>query len=255
MILRIGPARPPGLCAIIGPALIRSLCLVLFYAVLTVLLTPVILACILAGVRDPLLAVGLWAVRVSRRVLGVRVGVEGLERFDPRRPHIFMPNHASFMDGPLVMSLIRGAPRVILKKSVLRVPVLGLGMRHVGFVPVDRKGAAGGKKSIARAAALVRERGYSFLIFPEGTRTRDGRLQPFRRGGFFLALASGAPVVPVTVRGTFALMPKGQWYARRGRVSVIFHDPVPVAGLGEEAMAGLMETVRRAILSGMEERT
>jgi 1-acyl-sn-glycerol-3-phosphate acyltransferase len=232
--------------------LIRSLFLAVFYAVLIVLLTPVILVCMLIGVRDPLIAIGLWAVRVSRRVLGIRIEVEGLERFDPRRPHIFMPNHGSFMDGPLVMMLIRGTPRVILKKSILRVPVLGLGMRHVGFVPVDRKGAAGGKRSIARAAALIHERGYSFLIFPEGTRSRDGKLQPFRRGGFFLALASGAPLVPVTVRGTFELMPKGQWYARRGRVGVTFHDPVPVAGLSEEAMGGLMETVRRAILSGME---
>jgi len=72
------------------------------------------------------------------------------------------------------------------------------------------------------------------------------------RGGFFLALASGAPIVPVTIRGTFELMPKGQWYARRGKVGVMFHDPVPVAGLTEEAMGALMETVRRAVLSGME---
>ena len=241
-------------CAIIGPALISSLFLVLFYAVLVLLLTPVILVCIIVGVRDPLIAVGLWAVRVSRRVLGIKVEVAGLEKFDPRQPHIFMPNHASFMDGPLVMMLIRGTPRVILKKSILRVPVLGLGMRHVGFVPVDRKGAAGGKKSIARAAALIRERGYSFLIFPEGTRSRDGGLHSFRRGGFFLALASGAPIVPVTIRGTFELMPKGQWYARRGKVAVAFHEPVAVAGLTAENMGGLMETVRRAILSGMEGR-
>jgi 1-acyl-sn-glycerol-3-phosphate acyltransferase len=232
--------------------LISSLVLLLFYAVLVVLLTPVILGCMLVGVRDPLIAVGLWAVRVSRRVLGIKVEVAGLETFDPRRPHIFMPNHASFMDGPLVMRLIPGTPRVILKKSILRVPVLGLGMRHVGFVPVDRKGAAGGKKSIARAAALIRERGYSFLIFPEGTRSRDGKLRSFRRGGFFLALASGVPIVPVTIRGTFELMPKGQWYARRGKVAVTFHQPVPVAGLTAEAIGGLMETVRRAILSGME---
>jgi len=234
--------------------LIPSLFLILFYAVLVVLLAPVILVCMLVGVRDPLIAIGLWAVRVSRRVLGITVEVAGLEEFDPRQPHIFMPNHASFMDGPLVMMLIPGTPRVILKKSILRVPVLGLGMRHVGFVPVDRKGAAGGKKSIARAAALVRERGYSFLIFPEGTRSRDGKLRPFRRGGFFLALASGVSIVPVTIRGTFELMPKRQWYARRGKVSVTFHEPVPVAGFTVETMGGLMETVRRAILSGAEGR-
>jgi 1-acyl-sn-glycerol-3-phosphate acyltransferase len=239
-------------CAIIGPALIASAFLALFYAVLILLLTPVILICILVGVRDPLIGIGLWAMRVSRRLLRIKVEAEGLDRIVPGTPYIFMPNHGSFMDGPLVMMLIPGTPRVILKRSILRIPFLGLGMRHVGFVPVDRKGTEGGKRSIAQAAALVRERGYSFLIFPEGTRTRDGKLQPFRRGGFFLALASGAPIVPVTIRGTFELMPKGQWYARRGRVRVAFHEPVPVAGVTPETMGRLMETVRAAVLSGLE---
>lgn len=237
--------------AIIGPALAASAFLAVFYAVLILLLAPVILFCMLVGVRDPLIAIGLWAVRVGRRVLGIKVEAEGLDRIAPGTPYIFMPNHSSFMDGPLVMMLIPGTPRVILKRSILRIPFLGLGMRHVGFVPVDRRGTEGGKRSIARAAALVRERGYSFLIFPEGTRTRDGALQPFRRGGFFLALASGAPVVPVTIRGTFALMPKGQWHARRGRVRIVFHEPVPVSGVAPEGMGPLMETVRRAVLSGM----
>jgi len=239
-------------CAIIGPALVASAFLAVFYAVLILLLAPVILLCMVVGVRDPLIAIGLWAVRVGRRVLGIKVEAEGLDRVAPGTPYVFMPNHSSFMDGPLVMMLIPGTPRVILKRSILRIPFLGLGMRHVGFVPVDRKGTEGGKRSIARAAALVRERGYSFLIFPEGTRTRDGKLQPFRRGGFFLALASGAPIVPVTIRGTFALMPKGQWHARRGRVRIIFHEPVPVAGVAPETMGPLMEAVQRAVLSGME---
>jgi 1-acyl-sn-glycerol-3-phosphate acyltransferase len=227
----------------------RTAFLVLFYVVLVVLITPFILICILAGVRDPLVAVGLWTMRVSRRVLGIKVEASGLDGFDRRKAHIFMPNHVSFLDGPLVMTLIPGTARVILKKSVLRIPVVGVGMRFVGFVPVDRKGAEGGKKSIARAASLMRERGYSFLIFPEGTRSREGRLQAFRRGGFFLALESGAPVVPVTIRGTRELMPKGQWFARKGKVEVVFHDPIPVTGYTPGTMPDLMERVREKILS------
>jgi 1-acyl-sn-glycerol-3-phosphate acyltransferase len=227
----------------------RTTFLVLFYVVLVVLITPFILISMLAGVRDPLVAVGLWTMRVSRRVLGIKVEASGLDGFDRRKAHIFMPNHVSFLDGPLVMTLIPGTARVILKKSVLRIPVVGVGMRFVGFVPVDRKGAEGGKKSIARAASLMRERGYSFLIFPEGTRSREGRLQAFRRGGFFLALESGAPVVPVTIRGTRELMPKGQWFARKGKVEVVFHDPIPVTGYTPGTMADLMERVREKILS------
>jgi 1-acyl-sn-glycerol-3-phosphate acyltransferase len=218
-----------------------------------VFLVPALPLCALLGLREPLVSAGRALARLGRAVLGIRMEVSGLERFDHRTPYVFMPNHASFLDGPLVMTAIPGATRVILKKSILRVPVLGQAMRYVGFVPVDRKGAEGGKRSIARAAELMSERGYSFLIFPEGTRSRYGSLQPFRRGGFFLALAGGAPIVPVSIRGTFEIMPKKRWLARRGSVRVAFHDPVPVEGRTPENMAGLMDEVRRAILSGMEE--
>ena len=227
----------------------RTTALVFFYVLLVILITPFIVFCMLTGLRNPLIAVGQWAMRVSGRVLGIKVEVSGLDRIDPRTALIFMPNHTSFLDGPMLEMLIPGAARVVLKKSVGRIPIVGLAMRFVGFIPVDRKGAEGGKRSIARAVRMVREKGYSFLIFPEGTRSRDGKLQRFRRGGFFLALESGAPIVPVTIRGTFALMPKGQKFARRGTVRVAFHDPIPVTGYTIETMAGLMEKVREAILS------
>lgn len=231
--------------------MIRTGFLVVFYVVLVILLTPFILFCMLAGLRDPLIAVGQWAMRVGRRVLGIEVEAAGLDRLDPGQAYIYMPNHLSFLDGPLLETLIPGAARVILKKPVLRIPVIGLAMRHVGFVPVDRKGEEGGKKSIAKAAALMRGRGYSFLIFPEGTRSLDGKLQRFRRGGFFLALETGAPIVPVTIRGTYELMPKGQKYARKGKVKVEFHEPVPVTGYARENMDGLMERVRAVIAAGL----
>jgi 1-acyl-sn-glycerol-3-phosphate acyltransferase len=230
--------------------LIRTALLVVFYAAVVVVVTPFILFCMLVGLRDPLISIGLWAMRVSRRVLGITIETDGTGRLDPNTPSVYMPNHVSFLDGPLVMVLIPGVARVILKKSILRIPVVGMGMRHVGFVPVDRKGAAGGKRSIARAVRLMRTRGYSFLVFPEGTRSRDGRIGKFRRGGFFLALESGAPIVPVTIMGTRELMPKKQWFARPGTVRVVFHEPVPVAGHTPETMDALMEKVRAAILSG-----
>ena len=227
----------------------RTIALVLFYVLLVILITPFIVFCMVAGWRDPLIAVGQWAMRVSGHGLGIKVEVSGLDRIDPRTALIFMPNHISFLDGPLLEMLIPGAARVVLKKSVLRIPIVGLGMRFVGFVPVDRKGVKGGKRSIAKAVQMVREKGYSFLIFPEGTRSRDGKLQRFRRGGFFLALETGASIVPVTIRGTFELMPKGQKYARKGSVCVAFHDPIPITGYTIVTLAGLMEKVREAILS------
>jgi 1-acyl-sn-glycerol-3-phosphate acyltransferase len=226
----------------------RTALLVFFYIVLVIAVTPFIVFCMLAGLRQPLVAVGLWAMRVSRRILGIEIEASGLEWVGKGTPSVVMPNHSSFLDGPLVMLFIPGAARAILKKSVLRIPIVGTAMRFVGFVPVDRKGAEGGKKSIAKAASLMKKRGYSFLIFPEGTRTRDGRLGPFHRGGFFLALESGAPIIPVTISGTRGLMPKGQWFARRGTVRAVFHEPVPVAGCSAEKIGDLMEKVKTAIL-------
>jgi 1-acyl-sn-glycerol-3-phosphate acyltransferase len=98
----------------------------------------------------------------------------------------------------------------------------------------------------------MKGRGYSFLVFPEGTRTLTGRLREFRRGGFFLAAAAGAPVIPVSIQGTFALMPKGRLVPRRGPVRVTFHPPVSAAGVGPDEVGALIARVRGAILAGLD---
>ena len=114
---------------------------------MVIVITPFIIFCMLTGFRQPLVSIGLWAMRVCRRVLGIDVEASGLDHIDPLTPLVFMPNHASFIDGPLVMVLIPGVARVVMKKSILRIPIVGLAMRFVGFVPVDRKGAEGGKRA------------------------------------------------------------------------------------------------------------
>jgi len=229
----------------------RASFLLLIYSLIVILVGPVLLVCWALGVREPLMAIGKWAMRVSRAVMGIKVDVSGLERFDPKASYVFMPNHESFLDGPMMVMVIPQSVRVIVKKNVFGIPILGWAMRYVGCVPVDRRAGGGGIKSIEKASRLMRERGYSFLIFPEGTRSLDGKLQRFRRGGFFLAIAGGAPIVPVTIRGTFELMPKGQFGAKRGTVSVVFHPPVPVDGYSEGNVAELVERVRAAVSSGL----
>ncbi|MBC7349391.1 MAG: 1-acyl-sn-glycerol-3-phosphate acyltransferase [Candidatus Aminicenantes bacterium] len=232
-------------------AVVRTIILVIFYVVLVVLLTPVLLVCWPLGIRDPLLIVAKWAMGVSRRILALKVEVQGLENVDPARSYVFMANHLSFLDGPLLFYVIPQLVRVILKKSVFRLPVVGPGMRFVGFIPVDRKRASGGKRSLNQAARMMKEKGYSFLIFPEGTRSRNGRLQPFKRGGFFLALAAGAPIIPITIKGTFELMPKGRVFPHSGKISVIFHRPLETSGKSSDDIPGLIEEVSRAIASSL----
>jgi 1-acyl-sn-glycerol-3-phosphate acyltransferase len=229
----------------------RTILLALIYAALIFVLLVLLLIFWPFGLREPLLRLGKWAIGLAPGILGIKVKIAGRDMIDKGRPYIFMSNHLSFLDGPLLFLLIPQSIRVILKKEVFRIPVVGQGMRFVGFVPVDRKGVRGGKKSIDRAAQLMRERGYSYLIFPEGTRSRDGRTQAFKRGGFFLALDSGAAVAPITIRGTYELMPRGTIFARRGKIDVLFHPPVPVKGFDQHNMQTLIDKVKDIIVSGL----
>jgi 1-acyl-sn-glycerol-3-phosphate acyltransferase len=162
-----------------------------------------------------------------------------------------MSNHLSFLDGPLLMTVLDRPARVVVKRFVFRVPVLGPGMRFAGYVPLDKEGAGAGRRSIARAVELIREKGYSFLIFPEGTRSPDGTMQKFRRGGFFLALEAGAPIVPVSIKGTYELMPRGTWRIRKGPVRIVFHDPIAVSSYAAEVLPELMEKVKTAVSSAL----
>ncbi len=223
------------------------------YVILAILLIPVIVICFLIRWPQPLFPLGKGAVRLGQFLLGMRLDVSGLENIDKKASYVFMCNHLSAIDGPLLFMLIPQSIRVILKKESFRIPIIGQAMRLVSFVPVDRKGLKGGKKSIDQAIRMITEKGYSFMIFPEGTRSRDGKLQAFKRGGFFLALNSQVPVAPVTIQGTFELMPKGSFFIKKGRVRVQFHPIVPIQGFDHDSLPELMGKVRAAIQSGLEE--
>lgn len=231
--------------------LLRTLIAALFILLAVLAIIPLFLVCLVFRWREPLLAYARGFLRVGRWIIGLKVRVTGRENLAGPGPRVFMANHVSFVDGPLLFILVPDRLRVILKKSLFRFPILGPGMKYAGFVPVDR-GAGSGKASIDLAVAGMKGQGLSFLIFPEGTRSGDGRVQAFRRGGFFLALSAGAPIVPVSIRGAFRIMPRGRWIPRRGTVEVVFHPPVETAGLAAAGMDGLIEAVRGAVIKGVE---
>jgi 1-acyl-sn-glycerol-3-phosphate acyltransferase len=230
----------------------RTVFLLLIYVLLTIVLFILLLVFLPFGIRDPLLRISRWAMGLSAKILGIKIEVSGVDKIDQKTPYIYMANHLSFLDGPMLFMLIPQLIRVILKKEIFRLPIIGQGMRFVRFVPVDRKGGRGGKKSIEKAARLIREKGYSFLIFPEGTRSHDGRIQAFRRGGFFLALESQASVVPISIRGTYELMPRGTIFAKKGKVQVLFHPPVSVQGYESTNMQALVDRVKGIVESGLK---
>jgi 1-acyl-sn-glycerol-3-phosphate acyltransferase len=188
---------------------------------------------------------------LGRLILGIHLEISGRETVDRKKPAVFMANHESFLDGPLLFLAIPQYVRVILKKEIFRIPIIGWAMKFVGFVPVDRKGLKSGRISIEQATRLIKEKHYSYLIFPEGTRSLDGQMQPFRRGAFFLAVNSQAPIVPITLEGSYELMPKGSSLAEKGTVRVVFHEAVWVRNFGEKDIPQLIETVRTRIQSGL----
>jgi len=195
----------------------RTLIILFIYGLLAILLIPVLFFCYLVRYSQPLILIGKWAIWLGQKILGIRLEVSGLENIDKKASCVFMANHLSIIDGPMLFMIIPQSVRVILKKEVFRIPIIAQAMRQVGFIPVDRKRLRGGKESIDRASRHIKEEGCSFLIFPEGTRSRDGKLQPFKRGGFFLALASLAPIVPVSIEGSYELMPRGSFFAKKGK--------------------------------------
>ncbi len=229
----------------------RTLFLLIIYVLITLLLTPVVFLCSLCKSSLPLIWAGKQAMRIGPKILGIRIEVTGVDVVERDKSYIFMSNHLSFLDGPLLYFVIPQPIRVILKKEIFRIPIIGSGMKQVGFVPVDRKGIRGGKKSIDHAVRLMKEKRYSFLIFPEGTRSRSGKLQEFRRGGFFLALESQSAIVPISIQGSYELMPKGNFFVRKGKIKVVFHPPISVNGYHKGNLPGLLDKVRGVIQSGL----
>ena len=187
---------------------------------------------------------------------GVRVRVSGRENLVPGRQYIAMMNHVNFFD-PLVFQVaFRPAVRGVEEESHFRWPVYGRTIRRLGMFPISRKHTASAVETLRRAAAWVRERPeVSFAILPEGTRTRTGRLGPFKRGGFFMAIETGLDILPVVQRGASAINRKGSLTVRPGRVDVIFEPPVSTAGYGKENVGELIERVRRVFLDRLGEST
>ena len=181
---------------------------------------------------------------------GVRVKMHGLEKIDPARTYIYMSNHASNIDPPIMLPRIPRRTSVMAKKELFSYPILGKIMRLGSLVPVDRRNRDAGIAAV-RAATGVVQNGVNMTIYVEGKRSFDGRLLPFKKGPFYLAEACNVAVVPVTITGTHYVMPKGRFAIKPGKVEMIFHDPIEPADFGGRDC--LMEKVRRAIDSRLPE--
>ena len=192
--------------------------------------------------------VGIWGAFTGIRLAGVRVQTVGLDKLNPSRTYIFMANHVSNVDPPLLIPLIPRRTSVMAKKELFRYPLLGEVMRLASLVPVDRGNREAGIAAV-RSAAKVIQQGINMTIFVEGHRSFDGKLLPFKKGPFYLAEECRVPVVPITISGTHYIMPKRRFRIKPGTITVIFHSPIEPSEFRSREC--LMEQVRTAINSGL----
>ena len=190
----------------------------------------------------------MWGAWNGVRLTGVRVATVGLDQLDAAGTYIFMSNHVSNLDPPILIPLIPRRTSVMVKKELFTYPILGRAMRMGSLVPVDRGNRDAGIEAV-KAAKQVIGQGLNMTIYVEGKRSFDGKLLPFKKGPFYLAMECGVPVVPVTIAGTHYAMPKKRFAIRPGTVKVIFHEPIEPKDFSSREC--LMEKVRAAIDSGL----
>jgi len=190
----------------------------------------------------------MWAAFNGVRLTGVKVRTIGLEKIDPARTYVFMSNHISNLDPPITLPLIPRRTSVMVKKELFKVPILGHIMTIGSLVPVDRRNRDAGVSAVRDAVKAIGQ-GLNMTIYVEGKRSFDGKLLPFKKGPFYLAQECKVPVVPITISGTEAVMPKARFAIRPGLVTVQFHDPIEPANFGDRD--ALMAKVRSAINGGL----
>ena len=186
-----------------------------------------------------------WAWLILKTA-GVRVRMTGLEHLEPGRSYVFAANHQSIYDIPIVFTSIPFQLRIVAKESLGRIPFMGWHLHRAGHLLVDRRNP--GPDIVRKMRRLVGESS-SLIVFPEGTRSRDGRVGRFKKGSFLVAMDAGLPVVPVSISRSREIMKKGELMVRPGDVDVTIHPPIPTAGVARDQVLALADEVRAAVAS------
>jgi 1-acyl-sn-glycerol-3-phosphate acyltransferase len=210
---------------------------------------PLLLVALLLGSPSILYQAGRFGVRLGLFLSGIRFVVEGKDRILLDRAAVYAVNHASNVEPPIIFEVLHQLfprLRILYKAELRKLPVLVRAFDLAGFVPLERGNRDQSLPAIERAAQALRE-GNSFLIFPEGTRSRTGQLLPFKKGGFIMAIKAQAPIIPVSVSGGRTAMQKGSWIVRPVMVDVRIGDPVETAGMTLDQRDELIEIVRARI--------
>lgn len=192
--------------------------------------------------RDFLYRPGKFGARLYLRSAGARVHASGHENLDPDKPYVFVANHQSNLDAPMIIAYIKRNPGWIAKQELFQVPMLGQGIQLVHAIPIDRSNRSSAIASTKRAGEIIRS-GRSVVAFVEGTRTVDGRLKEFKKGAFYMAIEAGVPVVPLVINDTRLVMRKGTNYCLPHKVSMEILPPISTDGYSPENVRELIAKV------------
>jgi len=210
------------------------------------------LAAFLFGWKRHLYVLGHLGVRLGLLLSGIRYRVGGPQRLPFDRPAVYCANHQSNIDPPVLFKAVHPRLHILYKAEIDAIPVLARAFRLGGFIPVDRRNKEAALRSIEVGAASIRS-GNSFLIFPEGTRSRTADLLPFKKGGFIMAIKAQAPIVPVAVQGGTAAMRRGSAFIRPVTVSIRIGEPIETAGLALSERDALIARTRERIAALLAE--
>jgi 1-acyl-sn-glycerol-3-phosphate acyltransferase len=187
----------------------------------------------------------LWC-RMIARTAGARVRVYGAERIKPDTSYVFLSTHQSYMDIPAMLGYLPAQLRIAAKKILFRIPFMGWHLWRAGHIPIDRSSTQNAVTSMQRAASYL-QKGICAFVFPEGTRSRDGVLHEFKKGGFKLALQAQVPIIPITITGTRRILPPDSLVFRPGAIDMYVDEPIPTAGMTDDDIETLMRRVRAAM--------
>lgn len=187
----------------------------------------------------------LWCRMIARTALA-DVRVYGAEHIRAGTSYVFLSTHQSYMDIPAMLGYLPAQLRIAAKKILFRIPFMGWHLWRAGHIPIDRSSTQNAVTSMQRAA-LYLQNGICAFVFPEGTRSRDGLLHPFKKGGFKLALQAQVPIIPITIIGTRAILPPDSIIFRPGPIEMYVDEPIPTAGLTDDDIELLMRKVRKAM--------
>ncbi len=195
----------------------------------------------------------IWA-RGILYVSRIRVKVNGLNQIDPSQSYVYMSNHQSNFDIPVLLAHLPVQFRWLAKAELFKIPLFGRAMQGAGYVKIDRFNQESAFQSIKEAATKMKD-GVSVMIFPEGTRSLDGRIRPFKKGGFIMAVDAGVPIVPIVLQGTWSIMEKSSLQINTGDVVMNLEKPIATTNYSRQNKDELIEAVRRVICERFEKRS